>query len=99
MAVHQGIYVSPMEVKPNRDIIKKASISDKKIWLIEYEVKNYSKGAAIIRAKDPTEAETLLKSQGAFSGLNYSINRIVEIPLSTSSKVLWEQSINYLEPN
>ena len=102
MATHQGIYVSPMEIRPNSATVSKKDLkdlSDKKLWVINYEIKNYSKGIAIIKARDIVEAETLLKYQGAFNGWDYSITRVIEVPQSFSSKLLCEQAIRYSELN
>ena len=97
MAVHQGIYASPMEVKPNRSLIKKASVNDKKIWLIEFDVRYSGRGVAVVKARNAGEAEALLKSQGTFNGSpqNYSITRIVEVIPSPNSMLLAEQIVTW----
>lgn len=95
MKGYRGIYASPCDVKPNRDVIdkKKLACKEQKLWIIEFKVKNVGNGCAVVKAFNPKEAETLLKSEGAFNGMNslYVITRIEEIVPSPDSMLIAEQ--------
>ena len=92
MKGYRGIYASPCDVKPNRDVIdkKKLACKEQKLWIIEFKVKNVGNGCAVVKAFNPKEAETLLKSEGAFNGMNslYVITRIEEIVPSPDSMLI-----------
>ena len=95
MVGYRGIYASPCDVKPNRDVIdkKKLACKEQKLWIIEFKVKNVGNGCAVVKAFNPKEAETLLKSEGTFNGMNslYVITRIEEIVPSPDSMLIAEQ--------
>ena len=95
MIGYRGIYASPCDVKPNRDVIdkKKLTCKEQKLWIIEFRVKNIGNGCAVVKAFNPKEAETLLKSEGTFNGMNslYVITRIEEIVPSPDSMLIAEQ--------
>ena len=85
----QGIYVAPCEVRPNRDRVDNVEY---KLWAIDFSVNN-TIGCAVVKAKNPKEAEYLLKSEGAFNGTPYlyKITRIEEILNSPRSMIISEQ--------
>ena len=95
MIGQKGIYVSPCDVRPNRDVIdkKKLACKEQKLWIIEFRVKNVGNGCAVVKAFNPKEAETLLKSGGAFNGTPYlyDIIRVEEIVPSPDSMLIAEQ--------
>lgn len=97
MKGYRGIYASPCDVKPNRDVIdkKKLACKEQKLWIIEFKVKNVGNGCAVVKAFNPKEAETLLKSEGTFNGMGYlySITRIEEIVPSPDSMLIAEQIV------
>ena len=91
----RGIYAGPCEVKPNRDRVDNTdcAVKEQKLWIIEFRVKNIGNGCAVVKASNPKEAETLLKSEGTFNGMGYlySITRIEEIVPSPDSMLIAEQ--------
>lgn len=91
----RGIYAGPCEVKPNRDRVDNTdcAVKEQKLWIIEFRVKNIGNGCAVVKAFNPKEAETLLKSEGTFNGMSYlySITRIEEIVPSPDSMLIAEQ--------
>lgn len=93
----RGIYAGPCEVKPNRDRVDNTdcAVKEQKLWIIEFEVKTLGKGCAVVKASNPKEAETLLKSEGTFNGMGYlySIIRIEEIVSSPDSMLIAEQIV------
>lgn len=93
--MQQGIYAAPCEVKPNRDRVDTAcaTVKEQKLWIIEFRVKNIGNGCAVVKAFNPKEAETLLKSGGAFNGMPYlyDIIRVEEIVPSPDSMLIAEQ--------
>ena len=95
MKGYKGIYVSPCDVRPNRDRVdtKELATKEQKLWIIEFKVKNVGNGCAVVKAFNPKEAETLLKSEGTFNGMNslYVITRIEEIVPSPDSMLIAEQ--------
>lgn len=95
MKGYRGIYASPCDVRPNRDVIdkKKLACKEQKLWIIEFRVKNVGNGCAVVKAFNPKEAETLLKSEGTFNGTPYlyDIIRVEEIVPSPDSMLIAEQ--------
>ena len=93
--MQQGIYAAPCEVKPNRDRVDTAcaTVKEQKLWIIEYRVKDVGNGCAVVKATNPKEAETLLRSEGTFNGMPYlyEISRIEEIVPSPDSMLIAEQ--------
>ena len=93
--MQQGIYAAPCEVKPNRDRVGTAcaTVKEQKLWIIEYRVKDVGNGCAVVKAGNPKEAETLLKSEGMYNGMPYMYNiiRIEEIIPSPDSMLISEQ--------
>lgn len=91
----KGIYVTPYDVKPNRDRvdIKECAVKEQRLWVIEFSVKNMGKGCAVVRAYSPKEAERLLRSEGILNGTPslYDITRIEEIVSSPDSMLIAEQ--------
>lgn len=101
MKGYRGIYASPCDVKPNRDVIdkKKLACKEQKLWIVEFRVKNIGNGCAVVKAFNPKEAETLLKSGGAFNGIPYlyDIIRVEEIVPSPDSMLIAEQIATFKE--
>ena len=93
--MQQGIYAAPCEVKPNRDRVDTACaiMKEQKLWIIEFKVKHSGNGCAVVKAGNPKEAETLLKSEGILNGTPslYDITRIEEIIPSPDSMLIAEQ--------
>lgn len=91
----RGIYAAPCDIKPNRDRIDTTdcAVKEQKLWIIEFRVKNIGNGCAVVKAFNPKEAETLLKSGGAFNGMPYlyDIIRVEEIVPSPDSMLIAEQ--------
>lgn len=93
----RGIYAAPCDIKPNRDRADTTdcAVKEQKLWIIEFEIKTLGKGCAVVKASNPKEAETLLKSEGTFNGVGYlySIIRIEEIVPSPDSMLIAEQIV------
>lgn len=93
----KGIYVSPCDVKPNRDRvdINRLMVKEQRLWVIEFNVKGVGNGCAVVKARNPKEAEALLKADGSFNGtpFMYDIIRIEEIVPSPDSMLIAEQII------
>lgn len=91
----RGIYAAPCEIKPNRDRIDETdcAVKEQKFWIIEFRVKNIGNGCAVVKAFNPKEAATLLKSEGVFNGMPYlyDIIRVEEIVPSPDSMLIAEQ--------
>ena len=92
--VQQGIYATPCEVKPNRDRADLAS-REQRLWVIEFKV-NSTGGCAMVKAKNPKEAEQILKSEGIYNGTPYlyRIGKIEEIIPSPDSMLLAENIVD-----
>lgn len=103
MKGYRGIYASPCDVRPNRDMIdtKELATKEQKLWMIEFRVKNIGNGCAVVKAFNPKEAETLLKSEGVYNGTSYlyDIIRVEEIVPSPDSMLLTEQLVTYTSVN
>lgn len=103
MKGYRGIYASPCDVRPNRDMIdtKELATKEQKLWIIEFRVKNIDNGCAVVKAFNPKEAETLLKSEGVYNGTPYlyDIIRVEEIVPSPDSMLLAEQLVTYTSVN
>lgn len=99
--MQQGIYVAPCEVKPNRDRVDNTcvAVKEQRLWIIEYRVKDVGNGCAVVKAFNPKEAESILKSEGTFNGIPnlYEISRIEEIILSPDSMLIAEQLATNLD--
>ena len=97
----KGIYVAPCDIVPNRDRVDNTdcAVKEQKLWIIEFEVKTLGKGCAVVKAFNPKEAETLLKSGGAFNGMSYlyDIIRVEEIVPSPDSMLIAEQIVMFDE--
>lgn len=97
----RGIYAAPCDIVPNRDRVDNTdcAVKEQKLWIIEFEVKTLGKGCAVVKAFNPKEAETLLKSEGTFNGMGYlySITRIEEIVPSPDSMLIAEQIVTFEE--
>ena len=68
-------------------------IENKRLWIVEFNIKNTGKGCAVVKAGNPKEVETLLKSEGILNGTPslYEIIRIEEIISSPDSMLIAEQ--------
>lgn len=97
----RGIYAAPCDIKPNRDRVDNTvcAVKEQKLWIIEFRVKNIGNGCAVVKAFNPKEAETLLKSEGTFNGVPflYEISRIEEIVSSPDSMLIAEQIVTFEE--
>lgn len=98
---YRGIYASPCDVRPNRDRedTRELACKEQKLWIIEFRVKSIGNGCAVVKAFNPKEAETLLKSGGAFNGMSYlyDIIRVEEIVPSPDSMLIAEQIATFEE--
>lgn len=101
MIGQRGIYASPCDTKPNRDREGAGGLAckEQKLWIIEFKVKNVGNGCAVVKAFNPKEAETLLKSGGTFNGIPYlyDIIRVEEIVPSPDSMLIAEQIATFEE--
>ena len=93
--VQRGIYAAPCDTRPNRDRVdvKECAVKEQRLWVIEFSVKGVGNGCAVVKAGNPKEAETLLKSEGMYNGIPYMYNiiRIEEIIPSPDSMLIAEQ--------
>lgn len=69
---------------------------NKKLWIIEFEIRNDGRGCAVVKAGNPNEASRVLKSEGLYNGnpVNYMIYRIEEIVPSPETMLICEQIVN-----
>lgn len=91
----RGIYAAPCEVKPNRDRTDTTEITvkEQKLWGIEFSIKGVGNVCAVVKARNPKEAEALLKADGSLNGtpFMYNITRIEEVVPSPESMFIAEQ--------
>lgn len=103
MKGYRGIYASPCDVRPNRDMIdtKELACKEQKLWIVGFRVKDIGNGCAVIKAFNPKEAVALLKSGGTFNGAPYlyDIIRVEEIVPSPDSMLIAEQLATNVELN
>lgn len=97
--IQGGIYAAPCDMVPNRDRkdVNEAACKEQKLWIVEFKVKSVGKGCAVVKAFNPKEAETLLKSEGTYNGMPYlyEVVRIEEIIPSPASMLLSEQIVPF----
>ena len=92
--MNKGIYVSPDCITPNK---YRDGFEELKLWIIEFELfvsgSIITKGCAIVKAKNASEAVTILTKDGIYNATpnKYSVIRIAEIVPSPSSMLLCEQ--------
>lgn len=69
---------------------------NKKLWIIEFETRDNSRGCAVVKAANPNEASRVLKSEGLYNGNpeDYMINRIEEIISSPDTMLICEQVVD-----
>lgn len=69
---------------------------NKKLWIIEFEIRNDGRGCAVVKAGNPNEASMVLKSEGLYNGspIDYRIYRIEEIVPSPETMLICEQIVN-----
>ena len=69
---------------------------NKKLWIIEFEIRNDGRGCAVVKAGNSNEASMVLKSEGLYNGspIDYRIYRIEEIVPSPETMLICEQIIN-----
>lgn len=93
----RGIYAAPCNTQPNRDRIDTAelAVKEQRLWVVEFSIRNIGNGCAVLKARNPKEAETLLKSEGMYNGMSYmyNITRIEEIIPSPDSMLIAEQIV------
>lgn len=91
----RGIYVAPCDTSPNRDRVdmEEAACKEKKLWIVEFSIKDVGNGCAVVKANNPKQAEVLLKTEGTLNGSPhlYRITRIEEIIPSPDSMLICEQ--------
>lgn len=68
-------------------------IENRRLWVIEFSIKNVGNGCAVVKARNPKEAETLLRAEGMYNGMSYMYNiiRIEEVIPSPDSMLIAEQ--------
>ena len=65
-----------------------------KLWIIEFDIPiDNNKGCAVVKAKDPLQADILLRTEGISNGSpqKYCITRIAEIIPSPEAMLICEQ--------
>lgn len=91
----RGIYAAPCNTQPNRDRVDTAelAVKEQRLWVVEFSIRNIGNGCAVLKARNPKEAEDLLRSEGSFNGMPhmYNIIRIEEIIPSPDSMLIAEQ--------
>ena len=89
------IYAAPCDTSPNRDRVdtKAAACKEMRLWIVEFSIKDVGNGCAVVKARNPKEAEALLKADGSFNGtpFMYNITRIEEVVPSPESMLIAEQ--------
>lgn len=78
------------------DSPKKACVEVKKrLWAVDFNVKNISKGCAVIKADNPDAAVQILKTEGIYNGTPhvYKVTRIEEIIPSPEEMLISEQVV------
>ena len=92
--MNKGIYVSPDCITPNK---YREDFEELKLWIIEFELfvsgSIITKGCAVVKAKNASEAITILTKDGMYNATpnKYSVIRVAEIVPSPSSMLLCEQ--------
>ena len=68
---------------------------NKKLWIIEFDIRMGGKGCAVVQANNPSEAISVLSSNGMYNGVSYSysINRVEEIIPAVKPMILAEQIV------
>lgn len=93
----QGIYVAPCNCVPNRDRVETKCTEPitQKLWIVEFEINNITKGCAVVKSPNAKGAEVLVKTQGSYNGTPsmYKITRIEEIVMSPDSMLICEQIV------
>lgn len=87
-------YVSPSEIRPNRDRESKVEVKENaRLWILEFEVKGGKKGCAVVKATNSNGAIRILLSGGAYNGTPsvYQITKVEEIIESPDSMLICEQ--------
>lgn len=69
---------------------------NKRLWIIEFDIKGDGRGCAVVKASNPNEASRVLKSEGLYNSnpINYMIYRIEEIIPSPDTMLICEQVVN-----
>lgn len=69
---------------------------NKRLWIIEFDIKGDGRGCAVVKASNPNEASRVLKSEGLYNSnpINYMIYRIEEIIPSLDTMLICEQVVN-----
>lgn len=69
---------------------------NKRLWIIEFDIKGDGRGCAVVKANNPNEASRVLKSEGLYNSnpINYMIYRIEEIIPSPDTMLICEQVVN-----
>lgn len=69
---------------------------NKKLWIIEFDIRKEGKGCAVVKAGNPKEAERILVADGMYNGtpIKYEITRIEEIVPSPENMLICEQIVN-----
>ena len=87
-------YVSPSEIRPNRDRETKVEVKENaKLWILEFEVKGDKKGCAVVKAANSNSAIRILLSGGMYNGTPsvYQVTRVEEIVESPDVMLICEQ--------
>lgn len=88
--------VHPEDWMDKVDSPKKACVEVKKrLWAVDFDVKNVSKGCAVIKADNPDAAVQILKTEGIYNGTPhvYKVTRVEEIIPSPEEMLISEQVV------
>ena len=79
--------------------IEEAACKEMKLWIVEFSIKHKGNGCAVIKAYNPKQAESLLRTQGIFNGSPhmYDIIRIEEVIPSPDCMLICEQLASTVE--
>lgn len=107
----RGIYAGPDTNRANRDRgVSEVHPEDwmdkdnppetcvevkKRLWAVDFDVKDVGKGCAVIKADNPDAAVQILKTEGIYNGTPhvYKVSRVEEIIPSPEEMLISEQVV------
>lgn len=87
-------YITPNEVRPNKNRTDKCEVKETpRLWILEFNIKNGTKGCAVVKANNPNNAIRMLFAGGQYNGTPtvYEVTRIEEIIESPDEMLICEQ--------
>ena len=86
------------EKNSSLELATDCSCEDLKLYSIDFVVEDNGEGCAIVKAHNPKEAETLLRTEGTYNGSShlYRVLRIGEIIPSPKAMLISEQIVPYI---